>query len=346
MYTRTEKKQFILYLLVAYGVTALMGLVMWYGYGKGVYLGNFASTQMLYPAAGVALAFLLTAKKEEKRPKAFYWTIVVFTLLNIGFTLWPVFHSTTEKENLFFMAAGQYLLIAGTIVYWIVLLLSGKEKREAGGLRWHNTRSSWFCILLFAGLYFLRFFLSAVLSGEMEGLLNIVSSPMTWIALAMLPVNFFLVMIAFLGEEYGWRYYMQPFLQKRFGIRGGVILLGVLWGLWHAPINFFYYTTPQQGLISMVLQQSTCIFLGIFFAYAYMKTENIWVPVILHYLNNNLIPIMTGVQSASVLEHQQVSWSQVPAAFFFNFIFYGLFLFLGPFKKEKEEKQEESQNTY
>ena len=96
----------------------------------------------------------------------------------------------------------------------------------------------------------------------------------------------------------------------------------------------------------MVLQQSTCIFLGIFFAYAYMKTENIWVPVILHYLNNNLIPIMTGVQSASVLEHQQVSWSQVPAAFFFNFIFYGLFLFLGPFKKEKEEKQEESQNTY
>lgn len=29
-------------------------------------------------------------------------------------------------------------------------------------------------------------------------------------------------------------------------------------------------------------------------AYVYMKTENIWVPVAVHFLNNNLIPVFAG----------------------------------------------------
>ncbi|MDQ9788657.1 CPBP family intramembrane glutamic endopeptidase, partial [Acinetobacter baumannii] len=91
---------------------------------------------------------------------------------------------------------------------------------------------------------------------------------------AVLFVNFFLSVPAFFGEEYGWRYYLQPLLQKKFGLKGGVIVLGVVWGLWHLPVDFFYYTTPDQGFLAAIGQQITCITLGIFFAYAYMKTKN------------------------------------------------------------------------
>ncbi|MDE5823371.1 MAG: CPBP family intramembrane metalloprotease [Lachnospiraceae bacterium] len=58
--------------------------------------------------------------------------------------------------------------------------------------------------------------------------------------LAVIPAKFFLVYEAFLGEEYGWRYYLQPLMQKRFGIRGGVLVLGVVWGIWHLPIAGSY----------------------------------------------------------------------------------------------------------
>ena len=50
--------------------------------------------------------------------------------------------------------------------------------------------------------------------------------------------------IIFFGEEYGWRYYLQPVLQKRFGLRAGVIILGVVWGLWHIPDDLFRYYLP------------------------------------------------------------------------------------------------------
>ena len=130
---------------------------------------------------------------------------------------------------------------------------------------------------------------------------------------------------------------MQPYLQRRFGLRGGVLLLGIVWGLWHLPVDFFYYTSPDMGLIALVSQLITCVTLGIFFAYAYMKTDNIWVPVILHFLNNNLVPILSGDYSMDVLQNQQLSWGQIPMALIINVIFFGLFIFAKPFREKPDE---------
>ncbi len=50
----------------------------------------------------------------------------------------------------------------------------------------------------------------------------------------------FLSFLPFFGEEYGWRYYLTPALQSRFGARRGALAVGVLWGLWHLPLNLFF----------------------------------------------------------------------------------------------------------
>ena len=100
---------------------------------------------------------------------------------------------------------------------------------------------------------------------------QIMANPTTWIIFFTVLVNFFLSVVAFFGEEYGWRYYLQPLLQKKFGLKGGVILLGCVWAVWHLPIDFFYYTTPDMGLAALASQFVTCISLGIFMAYTYMK---------------------------------------------------------------------------
>lgn len=78
---------------------------------------------------------------------------------------------------------------------------------------------------------------------------------------------------------------------EKFGLKGGVILLGCVWAVWHLPIDFFYYTTPDMGLAALASQFVTCISLGIFMAYTYMKTQNIWVPIIIHFLNNNMVVV-------------------------------------------------------
>ena len=51
------------------------------------------------------------------------------------------------------------------------------------------------------------------------------------IPFAMLMNTFF----AF-GEEYGWRGYLTPKLAKRMGWVGASLVVGALWGLWHAPV--------------------------------------------------------------------------------------------------------------
>lgn len=83
----------------------------------------------------------------------------------------------------------------------------------------------------------------------------------------------------------------------------------------------------------------TCITLGIFFAYAYMKTENIWVPVILHFLNNNLVMVFSGDYTAEVLENQVVGWGDVLLSLFLNGVIFGIFLFTKEFRKEEAEGQ-------
>lgn len=60
-----REKQLLIYVIIAYGITYVMGLLMWYSYGKGLDLSAFPNAQMLYPAAGVMMAYLIT-KKEIK----------------------------------------------------------------------------------------------------------------------------------------------------------------------------------------------------------------------------------------------------------------------------------------
>ncbi|HVB65507.1 MAG TPA: CPBP family intramembrane glutamic endopeptidase, partial [Nitrolancea sp.] len=57
-----------------------------------------------------------------------------------------------------------------------------------------------------------------------------------------------LVAALFIGpiEEFGWRGVALPLLQRRFAPLGSSLILGALWGLWHAPA-FLVSGTPQSA---------------------------------------------------------------------------------------------------
>ena len=339
-FMQTEKKQLLIYVIIAYGITYVMGLLMWYGYGKGLNFSAFPNAQMLYPAAGVMMAYLITKKGDKNLPTAFYIFFVALTAVLVVCTAASVL--APQNRDLMSMPYSQwapimeYVIIGGSVIFWILLLQSGKEKRRSYGLNSEHWNISIRMILLFIGLYLLRFVIACALSGQLSEFGKIMANPTTWIIFFTVLVNFFLSVVAFFGEEYGWRYFLQPLLQKKFGLKGGVILLGCVWAVWHLPIDFFYYTTPDMGLAALASQFVTCISLGIFMAYTYMKTQNIWVPIIIHFLNNNMAVVFSGTYSADVLQNQQIHWGDIPVALVINLLLFGWVIFLKSFKEKKE----------
>lgn len=330
---RTEektRKQIIIFLAIAYLLPFVLGIFMGFGYSRGVDLSAFPAAQMYYPAAGVMLAALITRKGDTLLPKKFFVGLIVLAALLMMTALCSIFVS-----GQFGAVVSQWLMLGGSLVLWVLYFIEGSARRKAYGMKGGKWGLTFLLALLFIALYLIRIIISYGISGQMDYFISIFKDSTAWIVLASLIPGFFISFSAFFGEEYGWRYYLQPILQKRFGLTKGVILLGVIWGLWHLPINFFYYTSPSMGFISVISQIITCVTLGVFFAFAYMKTNNIWVVVIIHFLNNNLVPIVSGNFSPDVLSNQTVGWADVLFLLIVNSVLFMGFLASKVFKDKK-----------
>lgn len=327
-WNETEKKKLWIYASVAFAVPYLMGILLGYSYFRGNDVTAFCNVQMYYPAAGVMLGVLLTAEKGAVIPKKFYYSFLVTTVILMITAVATVF---VPNEN--WMILSQLPIIICTIVCGILLLTEKKEIRKAYGLQFGGKKRgmSWLMVLLFLILYILRLFISCLLENQVSLFTDTFTNPLTYIMMINLVFSFFLAFTAFFGEEYGWRYFLQPLLQKRFGLKGGVLILGVLWGLWHLPINIFYYS-PDTWMISVLLQIITCISLGIFFAYGYMKTGNIWVPVAMHFINNNMIAVLTG---SADIGGNVYRWMDIPLTLLVDLVFI-VFIFSKEFRKKEE----------
>lgn len=91
------------------------------------------------------------------------------------------------------------------------------------------------------------------------------------------------------GEEFGWRAYLLQKLMP-LGTRKAILILGVIWGIWHAPViamghnyGFNYPLFPWAGIILMIWFTTL---LGIFLAWVTLKSNSVWPAVIGHAVIN------------------------------------------------------------
>ncbi|MBS7252201.1 MAG: CPBP family intramembrane metalloprotease [Candidatus Freyarchaeota archaeon] len=101
------------------------------------------------------------------------------------------------------------------------------------------------------------------------------------------------VYIFFLGgpfqEEFGWRGYALTRLQERYSALVSSVMLGVIWAIWHLPLNLMYLTGPQYQ-VGIAWLSSTVIlfvFVSILFTWIYNNTGgSIFATLIFHTMLN------------------------------------------------------------
>ena len=100
-------------------------------------------------------------------------------------------------------------------------------------------------------------------------------------ALFLAPVLNF---ITCFGEEWGWRGYLLPKVSRHFSTVPTLLITGIIWGLWHAPLTIIghnyglgYWGFPFTGVAMMCV---FCIVLGVFMSYVTLKTKSC-IPAIL-----------------------------------------------------------------
>ncbi len=86
-----------------------------------------------------------------------------------------------------------------------------------------------------------------------------------------------------LGEELGWRGYVQETFLHKYGVGLGFIVLGAIWGYWHLPIILMGYNFPSQPVLgALLLMPVGTIFIGMFLGWLYLRSRSIWMPALAH----------------------------------------------------------------
>lgn len=112
-----------------------------------------------------------------------------------------------------------------------------------------------------------------------------------------------LIFVTFLGggqEEFGWRGFALPHLQKHYSPIVSTLILGIFWGLWHLPIVF---TNPefQHGLEIVaflpIIFLTLCQVIGYAFCLTWLfnRTQSVLLAILLHAsfntANQQLVPL-------------------------------------------------------
>ncbi len=197
--------------------------------------------------------------------------------------------------------------IAGLIV---IAMTSGKEgMRDVGqrSLRWRVGLRWWAVALFFTGLILL--FSIAINTIFLGG--DIPSFAFFRQEWYLIPTVFLITMIGGpLGEEFGWRGFALPNLQRKWGPMIASIIIGTVWALWHLPLFFQPDTIHAQiGIKFLPVYIIGEIVLATIMTWVYNNTggsllvggiilhnaDNFWATALL--TNDTVATVQSGEQS-------------------------------------------------
>ncbi|MBN4081267.1 CPBP family intramembrane metalloprotease [Caldithrix abyssi] len=120
------------------------------------------------------------------------------------------------------------------------------------------------------------------------GLHSLLGGPELRLRTTTLLPQIIIILIISLGEEYGWRGYALPKLQKKYSALVASVILGLIWGFWHYPgyligtgvplempfFVFMLWVIPATVLITWVYNNAKSVLMAVLMHLAANATFN------------------------------------------------------------------------
>lgn len=109
------------------------------------------------------------------------------------------------------------------------------------------------------------------------------------------PNLFFAITQGASGEESGWRGFLLPRMESRYGFVKGNLILGLVWGFWHMPL---WFISGEYGGLDLLLYivsfLVTIVSLSFLIAVVMRKSSNLFVAFWLHFIFNFAFSLYNG----------------------------------------------------
>jgi len=288
--TQTLRRDLLIFVMVSYGWswTCWIGLTPFIGTDPtSTYVAQSLGT------FGPALAAMLLFRGASPAVSRSLVVAAGIAILALGIWInWSRWTAAEASRHPGVVKAGLVVLtVLPVIVVWFAC-------RRWAALRRRRTKGSpsrrrVLLATLVAGALFPLLIAVAVAVSDVLGIATVPAPLFTgWpAALQMLP-EVVLSTLAFggpLGEEPGWRGYALAQLQRRYSPAVASVVIGVVWGLWHAPLHLtgMYAATMGAGVPSLLLRVVSSIGLSVIFTWLFnLSAGSLTVVIALHTMLN------------------------------------------------------------
>jgi membrane protease YdiL (CAAX protease family) len=244
---RRDRRSVAVFLALAFALAWLVALPLWFGDGLATpWFPLIAVAVMITPAiAALVVVFFVERPQHKAR--------------TLG--LWPL---TPVRRVFGYAALGIVVPIALVLVALPVGALLGVYPAD------------------FANLSAFRQLLDAQAGASGVDELPISPEALLALQLATLPVAAFVNLLPALGEELGWRGWLLPKLMP-LGALPAILISGVVWGAWHAPLILLGYNYPDApGWLGMTAMIVMCTLVGAVFGWLRLRSGSVWPAALAH----------------------------------------------------------------
>jgi membrane protease YdiL (CAAX protease family) len=88
------------------------------------------------------------------------------------------------------------------------------------------------------------------------------------------------------GEEFGWRGYLLPRLAHKMGVVSALLVVGVIWGVWHWPL--LYQSVIAAPVLELVTLVVGIAYMSVVIGTVYLRTGSLFLAMLLHWNINGM----------------------------------------------------------
>ncbi|BBG05351.1 MULTISPECIES: CPBP family intramembrane glutamic endopeptidase [Pseudonocardia] len=241
---RRDLRSIAVFLVLAFGLAWLVALPLWLGDGLADPVFTPTAMLMMVTPAIAAVVVVFLVERPAHRARA------------LG--LWPL----RPVGRLFgWIAAGIAVCMAVVLVSLPVGALIGVYPADFTGL---------------SG--FRQTLADQVGSGQVPGSLGVLAA----VQIALIPLAAFVGVLPALGEEIGWRGWLLPKLMP-LGPVPAILVSGVIWGTWHAPVLLLGYNYPDApGWLAIAAMSAMCVLVGAILGWLRLRSGSVWPAALGH----------------------------------------------------------------